>query len=68
MGVTNAVACLDAQVTPTWRDTLQALRPGMSCLAVYVGYYGDITAASATAANGADRAQSCKGHEPAASI
>jgi hypothetical protein len=68
MGVTDAVACLDAQVTRTWRDTLQALRPGMSCLAGYMGFHGDITAASATAANGSERAQSCEGHEPAASI
>ncbi len=51
MGVTNTVACLDAQVAPAWHDTVQALRPGLSYLALYLGFEGDIAAAGATAAN-----------------
>jgi len=51
MGVTNTVACLDAQVAPTWHDTVNALRPGPSCLVLYLGFDGDIAAAGATAAN-----------------
>jgi all-trans-retinol 13,14-reductase len=51
MGVTNTVACLDAQVAPAWRDTVLALRPGLSYLALYLGFEGDIAAAGATTAN-----------------
>jgi all-trans-retinol 13,14-reductase len=51
MGVTNTVACLDAQVAPVWHDTVHALRPGLSYLALYLGFDGDIAAAGATAAN-----------------
>ena len=51
MGVTNTVACLDAQVAPAWHDTVHALRPGLSYLALYLGFDGDIAAAGATAAN-----------------
>ena len=51
MGVTNTVACLDAQVAPAWHDTVNALRPGLSFLALYLGFDGDIAAAGATAAN-----------------
>jgi all-trans-retinol 13,14-reductase len=51
IGVTNTVACLDAQAAPAWHDTVQALRPGLSCLALYLGFDGDIGAAGATAAN-----------------
>jgi len=49
--VTNTVACLDAQVAPAWHETVQALRPGLSYLALYLGFNGDIAAAGATAAN-----------------
>ena len=51
MGVTNTVACLDARVAPTWHETVHALRPGLSYLALYLGFDGDIAAAGATAAN-----------------
>ncbi len=51
MGVTNTVACLDARVAPAWHDTVKALRPGLSHLALYLGFEGDIAAAGATAAN-----------------
>ena len=51
MGVTNTVACLDAQVAPAWHDAVQALRPGLSYLALNLGFDGDIDAAGASAAN-----------------
>ncbi len=51
MGVTNTVACLDAHVAPVWHDTVSAMRPGLSYLALYLGFDGDIAAAGATAAN-----------------
>ena len=51
MGVTHTVACLDAQVAPAWHDTVQALRPGLSYLALYLGFEGDIAGAGASAAN-----------------
>jgi all-trans-retinol 13,14-reductase len=51
MGVTNTVACLDPKVAPAWHDTVQALRPGLSYLALYLGFEGDIAAAGATTAN-----------------
>jgi all-trans-retinol 13,14-reductase len=51
MGVTNTIACLDAQVAPAWHDTVHALRPGLSYLALYLGFDGDIATAGATAAN-----------------
>ncbi len=51
MGVANTVACLDAQVAPAWQETVRALRPGLSYLALYLGFDGDIAAAGATAAN-----------------
>ena len=51
MGVNNTVACLDAQLATGWHDTVHALRPGLSYLALYLGFEGDIAAAGATAAN-----------------
>ena len=51
MGVTNTVACLDPKVAPAWHDTVHALRPGLSYLALYLGFEGDIAAAGATTAN-----------------
>jgi all-trans-retinol 13,14-reductase len=51
MGVTNTVACLDAQVAPAWQDTVHALRPGPSYLALYLGFEGDIASAGASTAN-----------------
>jgi all-trans-retinol 13,14-reductase len=51
MGVANTLACLDAQVAPAWHETVQALKPGLSYLALYLGFDGDIAAAGATAAN-----------------
>jgi all-trans-retinol 13,14-reductase len=51
MGVTNTVACLDAQLAPAWQDMVRAFRPGLSYLALYLGFDADIAAAGATAAN-----------------
>ena len=51
MGVANTVACLDAQIAPAWQETVHALRPGLSYLALYLGFDGDIAAAGASAAN-----------------
>ena len=51
MGVNNTVACLDAQLATAWHDTVHALRPGLSYLALYLGFEGDIAAAGASAAN-----------------
>lgn len=51
MGVINTVACLDAKVAPAWQDTVHALRPGLSYLALYLGFDGDIATAGASAAN-----------------
>ena len=51
MGVSNTVACLERQAAPAWHDTEQALRPGLSYLALYLGFDGDIAAAGASAAN-----------------
>ena len=51
MGVTNTVACLERHVAPAWHDSVQALRPGLSYFALYLGFDGDIAAAGATAAN-----------------
>ena len=51
MGVNNTVACLDGQLATAWHDTVHALRPGLTYLALYLGFEGDIAAAGATAAN-----------------
>ena len=51
MGVTNTIACLGPKVAPAWHDTVHALRPGLSYLALYLGFDGDIAAAGASAAN-----------------
>jgi all-trans-retinol 13,14-reductase len=51
MGVTNTVDCLEAQVAPAWRETVQALRPGLSYFSLYLGFDGDIAAAGASGAN-----------------
>lgn len=51
MGVANTVDRLDAQVVPAWRETVHALRPGVSYLALYLGFDGDIAAAGASTAN-----------------
>lgn len=42
---------LDAQLATAWHDTVHALRPGLSYLALYLGFEGDIAAAGASAAN-----------------
>jgi all-trans-retinol 13,14-reductase len=51
MGVANTVACLDAQIATEWHHTVHALRPGLSFLALYLCFDGDIAAAGATSAN-----------------
>ena len=51
MGVANTVACLGARIAPVWHETVDALQPGLSYLALYLGFDGDIAAAGASAAN-----------------
>jgi all-trans-retinol 13,14-reductase len=51
MGVINTVDCLEANDAPAWRDTVRALRPGLSYVSLYVGLEGDIGAAGASSAN-----------------
>jgi all-trans-retinol 13,14-reductase len=51
MGVVNTVACLDREVAPAWQETVHALRPGLSYVALYLGFDGDIAAAGASKAN-----------------
>jgi all-trans-retinol 13,14-reductase len=51
MGVINTVDCLDANDAPVWRDTVRALRSGLSYVSLYVGLEGDIGAAGASSAN-----------------
>ena len=51
IGVGNTVACLDEEVASGWRQTVQALQPGVAFLSLYVGLEGDIAAAGASTAN-----------------
>lgn len=51
MGVTNTVQRLDEAVAADWRHTVQALAPGVACLALHIGLEGDIAAAGASSAN-----------------
>ena len=44
MGVADTVDCLDAEVAPAWQETVRAFRPGLSYLALYLGFDGDIAA------------------------
>lgn len=51
MGLVNTLACLEASVAPDWRSAAATLKPGLSYLALYLGFDGDIAAAGASAAN-----------------
>jgi all-trans-retinol 13,14-reductase len=51
MGVVNTLERLDAAIAPDWRAAVGALKPGLSYLALYIGFDGDIAAAGASAAN-----------------
>ena len=51
IGVANTVACLDECVAATWRETVQALVPGVGFLSLSIGLEGDIASAGASAAN-----------------
>lgn len=51
MGVANTVACLAPTEAADWQETVRALAPGLSCIALYLGFDGDIAAAGASSAN-----------------
>ncbi len=51
MGVTNTVACLDADTAKLWQEAVRTLAPGISYLSLFVGLEGDIAAAGAGTAN-----------------
>jgi len=50
-GVLNTVAALPTSAALLWQQTLNALRPGLAHVALYLGLEGDIAAAGATAGN-----------------
>jgi all-trans-retinol 13,14-reductase len=50
-GIANTVSALPSDAVPAWQDTLAGLRPGLSYVALYLGFDGDIAAAGATGAN-----------------
>jgi len=51
IGVKQTAPCLAPQVAPDWQQAVHALRPGLTYLALYLGFEGDIAAAGASAAN-----------------
>ena len=51
MGVSNTIACLDAEDVPAWQNTIRGLRPSLSYVSLYLGLEGDIAAAGASSAN-----------------
>jgi all-trans-retinol 13,14-reductase len=51
MGVHNTLAALPAEVAAPWREEVQALQPGLSYVALYLGLEGDIASAGASSAN-----------------
>lgn len=51
MGVRNTAAALPPGVAAAWREDVDALRPGVGYIALYLGFEGDIAAAGATSAN-----------------
>lgn len=51
MGAHNTVAALPEGVAPKWRRDVAAVRSGVSYVALYLGFRGDIRAHGATAAN-----------------
>ena len=50
-GVRNTVAALPDTAAALWQHTLNALRPGLAYVALYLGLEGDIAAGGATAGN-----------------
>jgi all-trans-retinol 13,14-reductase len=50
-GVRNTVRALPISAAPLWQHTLNALRPGLAYVALYLGLEGDIAAAGASAGN-----------------
>lgn len=51
MGARNTLAALPGDAAPAWRKSLGRFEPGLSYIALYVGFRGDIRAHGATAAN-----------------
>ncbi len=51
MGAHNTVAALPRDAAPAWREALSRLAPGLSYVALYLGFRGDIRSRGATAAN-----------------
>ena len=51
MGVLNTVACLDSDQASAWQDTVRGMTPGLTHVALYLGFEGDIAAAGASSAN-----------------
>jgi all-trans-retinol 13,14-reductase len=51
MGAHNTVTALPRGAAPAWRESLSRLEPGLSYVALYLGFRGDIRSRGATAAN-----------------
>lgn len=51
IGVANTVACLEGTAAAVWQDTVSALLPGVSFVALYIGLEGDLAAAGMDSAN-----------------
>lgn len=51
MGVHNTANVLDDAAAAAWKASLRAFKPGLSYLALYLGFDGDIAAAGASRAN-----------------
>jgi all-trans-retinol 13,14-reductase len=51
MGVANTVACLAPTDAAAWQETVRGLAPGLSYVALYLGFEGDLAKAGADSAN-----------------
>ena len=51
MGARNTAAALPPDITETWHRNVEALKPGVGYIALYLGLEGDIAAAGASSAN-----------------
>lgn len=51
MGVVNTLAGLGDAAPIEWRDEVRRLHPGVACIALYLGFEGDLAAAGASSAN-----------------
>lgn len=51
MGVPATADALGDTVAPDWQAAARRLRPGLGCIALYLGFEGDIAAAGASSAN-----------------